>query len=90
MATRCSLRVIAVFNSATSVEKEIKMTKKADAGGLPKPRWMTQCDVIRYNLNIPQDLKHQLKKEALQKGMDVSTYICGLLSGDIKRKKTRQ
>lgn len=64
------------------------MPKKADAGALPEPRWMTQCDVIRYNLKIPQDLKQQLKKEALNKGMDISTYICGLLSGDIKRKRT--
>jgi len=55
------------------------MPKKADVRVLPEPRWMTQCDVIRYNLKIPQDLKQQLKKEALHKGMDMSTYICGLL-----------
>jgi len=66
------------------------MPKKADVRVLPEPRWMTQCDVIRYNLKIPQDLKRQLKKEALHEGMDMSTYICGLLSGDIKRKKTGQ
>ena len=51
------------------------MPKKANAGFLPESRWMTQCDVIRYNLKIPQDLKQKLKKEALHKGMDMSTYI---------------
>jgi hypothetical protein len=66
------------------------MPKKANAGLLPESRWMTQCDVIRYNLKIPQELKQKLKKEALHKEMDMSTYICGLLSGDIKRKKTGQ
>lgn len=66
------------------------MRKKTYAGVLPEPRWMTQCDVIRYNLKIPQDLKQRLKKEAIHKGMDMSTYICGLLSGDIKRKKKGQ
>ena len=66
------------------------MPKKANAGLLPESRWMTQCDVIRYNLKIPQDLKQKLKKEALHKGMDMSTYIYGLLSGDIRRKKTGQ
>jgi hypothetical protein len=52
------------------------------------PRWMTECDVIRYNLKIPEDLKEQIKKEALEKEMDTSTYICGLLTGDIKRKRS--
>jgi hypothetical protein len=66
------------------------MPKKANAELLPESRWMTQCDVIRYNLRIPQDLKQKLKKEALHKGMDMSAYICGLLSGDIKRKKIDQ
>jgi len=53
------------------------MPKKANAGLLPESRWMTQCDVIRYNLKIPQDLKQKLKKEALHKGMDMSTYTVG-------------
>jgi hypothetical protein len=34
------------------------------------PRWMTECDVIRYNLRIPETLKRKLKKEAQEKGMD--------------------
>lgn len=51
------------------------------------PRWMTQCDVIRYNLKIPEDMKKKLKNEARETGMDMSSYICGVLSGDIKRKK---
>ncbi len=51
---------------------------------------MTECDVIRYTLRMPDDLKEQIKKEALEKGMDTSTYICGLLTGDIKRKKSRK
>jgi hypothetical protein len=64
--------------------KKKQMPKK-----LPEPRWMTECDVIRYNLQIPEKLKKQLKKEAGEKDMGMSTYICGLLSGDIKRKKPR-
>lgn len=51
------------------------------------PRWMTQCDVIRYNLRMPEDMKEKMKNEARQMDMDTSTYICGILSGDIKRKK---
>ena len=51
---------------------------------------MTECDVIRYQLKIPEDLKEQINKEALEKGMDTSTYICGLLTGDIKRKRSRK
>lgn len=51
---------------------------------------MTECDVIRYSLKIPEDLKEQIKKEALEKEMDMSTYICGLLAGDIKRKRSRK
>jgi hypothetical protein len=51
------------------------------------PRWMTQCDVIRYNLKLPEELKKKLKNEAGKAGMDMSSYICGVLSGDIKRKK---
>jgi hypothetical protein len=51
---------------------------------------MTECDVIRYNLKIPEDLKEQIKKEALEKEMDTSTYICGLLTGDIRRKRSRK
>ncbi len=52
-----------------------------------KPRWMTECDVIRYNLKIPEVMKKKIKNEAHQMGMDMSDYICGVLSGDIKRKK---
>ncbi len=66
------------------------MPKKKISRTLPEPRWMTECDVIRYNLQIPQDLKEQLKREASEKEMDMSTYICGLLSGDIKRKKPKK
>lgn len=51
------------------------------------PRWMTQCDVIRYNLKIPQGMKKKLKNEALKMDMDMSSYICGVLSGHIKRRK---
>jgi hypothetical protein len=68
-------------------EKEKTMAKKQTAGILPEGRWMTECDVIRYSLKIPQELKEQLKKEALKRGMDTGTYICGLLAGEIKRKK---
>ncbi len=63
-----------------------KKTAAAPSG----PRWMTECDVIRYNLKIPKDLKELLKKEASKKEMDMSTYICGLISGDIKRKKSKK
>ncbi len=51
------------------------------------PRWMTGCDVIRYNLKIPEDMKKKVKDEAEQLNMDTSSYICGVISGDIKRKK---
>jgi hypothetical protein len=51
------------------------------------PRWMTQCDVIRYNLKIPEEMKKKLKDEARDMGVDMSSYICGVLSGDIKRSK---
>jgi len=50
---------------------------------------MNECDVIKYTLQIPHELKHQLREEALEKNMETSTYICGLLAGDIKRKKPR-
>jgi hypothetical protein len=63
------------------------MAKKETSKKLPEARWMTECDVIRYNLQIPQKLKEQLKEEASEKQMDTSTYICGLLSGDIKRRR---
>jgi len=66
------------------------MPKKKIAAISSGPRWMTECDVIRYNLKIPEDLKEQIKKEALGKEMDMSTYICGLLTGDIKRKRSRK
>lgn len=51
---------------------------------------MTECDVIRYNLKIPEDLKEMIKKEAMEKEMDMSTYICGILAGSIKRKQSRK
>jgi hypothetical protein len=66
------------------------MPKKKTSKIVSGPRWMTECDVIRYNLKIPQDLKEQLKKEALEKEMDMSSYICALVSGDIKRKKAKK
>lgn len=66
------------------------MPKKKTAAIPSGPRWMTECDVIRYSLKIPEDLKEQIKKEALEKEMDMSTYICGLLAGDIKRKRSRK
>ncbi len=66
------------------------MPKELTPKKLPEPRWMTECDVIRYNLQIPEALKKQLKKEAGEKDMTMSTYICGLLSGDIRRKKPRK
>ncbi len=62
------------------------MHKKTD-GNKYTPRWMTQCDVIRYNLKIPEDMKEKIKKEANRMKMDKSSYICGVLSGEIKRKK---
>jgi hypothetical protein len=66
------------------------MPKSKVSGKQPEPRWMTECDVIRYNLKLPQDLKNQIKKEASDRDMTMSTYICGLLSGEIKRKKRRK
>ena len=54
--------------------------------------WMTECDVIRYSVNMPEGMKKKLKKEAGTQGLDMSSYICGVLSGDIKRpakKKTK-
>ncbi len=47
--------------------------------------WMTECDVIRYSLKMPEGMKKKLKKEASTQGLDMSSYICGVLSGDIKR-----
>ena len=66
------------------------MAKKVASNSNSEPRWMTQCDVMKYNLQIPQDLKQQLKKEALEREIDMSSYICGLLSGDLKRKKAKK
>ncbi len=51
---------------------------------------MTQCDVIRYNLKIPDKLKGKLKKEAESRDMDMSTYICGVLAGEIKRSQKKK
>jgi hypothetical protein len=66
------------------------MAKKEVSKKLSKPRWMTECDVIRYGLQMPEELKEQMKKEALDKGMDTSSYICGLLSGEVRRKKGKK
>ncbi len=66
------------------------MQKKKATDVPSEPRWMTECDVIRYTLKMPENLKEQIRKEALEKGMDTSTYICGLLTGDIKRKRSRK
>ena len=54
------------------------------------PRWMTECDVIRYSLKIPDKMKEKVKKEAKKQGLDMSSYICGILSGDIKRPKLKK
>lgn len=66
------------------------MARKKTSKTISGPRWMTECDVIRYNLRIPQELKEQLKKEASAQEMDMSSYVCGLISGDIKRKKAKK
>jgi hypothetical protein len=66
------------------------MSKKQTPKKLTEPRWMTECDVIRYNLQMPETLKKQLKKEAEAKDMGMSAYICGLLAGDIRRKNPRE
>jgi hypothetical protein len=55
-----------------------------------KPRWMTECDVIRYSMRMPEDLKKTLKKEAEAEGIDMSSYVCGILGGDIKRPRPRK
>lgn len=56
----------------------------------PAPRWMTQCDVIRYNLKLPEKLKAKLKREAAASRMDMSSYICGILAGEIERPKKKK
>lgn len=61
------------------------MPRKKQAKEAPSPRWMTQCDVIRYNLKMPDALKRKIKKEAAEREMDMSSYICGVLAGEIKR-----
>jgi hypothetical protein len=66
------------------------MPKKKTAAVRSGSRWMTGCDVVRYDLKMPDDLKERMKKEAVDNGMDTSTYICGLLTGDIKRKRSRK
>jgi hypothetical protein len=66
------------------------MPKKKTTVAPSSRRWMTECDVVRYELKMPDDLKEQIKKEAVEKGMDTSTYICELLTGDIKRKRSRK
>jgi hypothetical protein len=65
------------------------MPKKRSRTEEYTPRWMTECDVIRYNLRLPDNLKKKLKKEAHKKSMDMSSYICGILSGKIKRPKIK-
>ncbi len=54
------------------------MASKIASNSISEPQWMIQCDVIRYNLQIRQDSKEQLKKEALEREIDVSSYICDL------------
>lgn len=61
--------------------------QKKTGKGKDTPRWMTSCDVINYTLKIPEDMKKKLKNEAGKMDMDTSSYICGVLSGDIKRTK---
>lgn len=61
------------------------MPRKTSAREAPAPRWMTQCDVIRYSLRMPDGLKKTIKKEAADRDMDMSSYICGVLAGEIKR-----
>ena len=62
------------------------MQKSANRGKTT-PRWMNECDVIRYTLKMPEGMKKKIKDEALQMDMDMSSYICGVLGGEIKRKK---
>jgi hypothetical protein len=64
------------------------MPKKRAKGEEYTHRWMTECDVIRYSLKMPANLKKKLKNEAQKKGVDTSSYICGILSGKIKRPKS--
>lgn len=68
------------------------MAKKTAGKKLSGPRWMTECDVIRYNLRMPDRMKEKIKKEAADQGMDMSSYICGVLAGEVKRprKKSRK
>jgi hypothetical protein len=61
--------------------------KKETNRGKDTPRWMNECDIIRCTLKIPEDMKKKIKNEARQMDMDISSYICGVLSGDIKRTK---
>jgi hypothetical protein len=63
------------------------MPNKNCRGEKSIPRWMTECDVIRYNLKMPESLKKKIKKAAAENGMDMSSYICGILSGDVKKPK---
>lgn len=64
--------------------KEVNMSRPADKQEYP-PRRMTECDVIRYTLDIPEDLKSEIAQEAKMQKMDMSNYICRVLSGEIKR-----
>lgn len=66
------------------------MSRPTDKQDYP-PRRMTECDVIRYTLDIPEDLKAEIAQEAKMQNMEMSSYICGVLAGDIKRpnQKTR-
>lgn len=64
------------------------MPKKPVKEETSAPRWMTECDVIRYNLKMPEKLRKKIKKGAAESGMDMSSYICGILSGEIKSPRT--
>ncbi len=65
------------------------MAKTTAGKKVPGPRWMTECDVIRYNLKMPDRMKEKIKKEAADKGMDMSSYICGVLAGEVERPRKK-
>ena len=39
------------------------------------PRWMTECDVIRYSLKIPDKIKEKVKKEAKKLGVRIGDPV---------------